>query len=59
MKQKVNMPSIIPSSYFMHPFFKINIINGSADKVTVQELKIYFIKFNEEAILTEFPNEGV
>ena len=53
------MPSIIPSSYFMHPFFKINIIKGSADKVTVQELKIYFIKFNEEAILTEFPNEGV
>ena len=29
------------------------------DKVTVQELKINFIKFSEEAILTEFPNEGV
>jgi hypothetical protein len=58
MKQEVNMPSVIPSSYFMYSFFKTDIINGSDDKVTVKELKINFIKFSEGAILTEFPNEG-
>jgi len=45
----------MPSSYFIYSFFKANILKGSADKVNVQELKINFTKFSEEA---EFPNDG-